>query len=149
MCVGVDTSYVDEVAVPALTAYGHTGLSNLFAVEKAFENSTTTVDTKASIVLTWRNFQSLHAYQQTNPRISGEFQAGEIHGQGTYYFNDKSVYEGELIDGYFHGKGTYRYADCDLCRFVLPLERSGTTRGIKEANTERRAPCKGGYGRGG
>ena len=51
------------------------------------------------------------SFQRTEPRISGEFQGGEIHGQGTYYFNDKSVYEGELIDGYFHGKGTYRYAE--------------------------------------
>ncbi len=89
----------------------HSGLLSLFAVEKGFENSTTIVDMKA-IVLSFNPLYlpDLKAFQLTEHWITGEFQGGEIHGRGTYYFNDKSVYEGELIDGYFHGKGTYRCA---------------------------------------
>lgn len=46
----------------------------------------------------------------------GEFEYGEINGQGKFKFRDGSWYEGSFQHGIFDGEGTYRFPNGDIYR---------------------------------
>ena len=60
-------------------------------------------------------FTYAHGYNSNfhGEKYVGEWNNGNMHGQGTFTYSNGDIYEGELKDNKMHGQGTFTYAHGD------------------------------------